>query len=83
MLGSGNNASGTEFDMLSFSGFCPWCETVETETVQGGNITLKFSGKRMADVDMAVDYPGVPGSLFEKDVAIVPLSNEDVNPLSY
>jgi len=82
-LGSGNNASGTEFEMLSFSGFCPWCEAVATATVNGGTITLEFNGNRLADVEMAVDYPGVPGSLFEKNVAIVPLSNEDVNPLSF
>jgi len=83
VLGSGNNATGTEFEMLSFSGFCPWCETVATATVNGGTIKLEFNGNRLADVEMAVDYPGVPGSLFEKNVAIVPLSNEDVNPLSY
>ncbi len=83
VLGSGNNASGTEFEMLSFSGFCPWCEAVETATVNGGTINLEFNGNRLADVEMAVDYPGVPGSLFEKNVAVVPLSNEDVNPLSY
>ena len=83
VLGSGNNASGTEFEMLSFSGFCPWCETVETATVNGGTINLEFNGNRLADVEMAVDYPGVPGSLFEKNVAVVPLSNEDVNPLSF
>ena len=81
VLGAGNNDSGTEFDMLSFTGFCPWCETTEAQPVDGGTMTLDFIGNRDAQVQMAVDYPSLPNSLFSKNTAVVPLTTEDVKPI--
>jgi hypothetical protein len=81
VLGSGNNDSGTQFEMLSFTGFCPWCETVEAEPADGGSLTMFFDGTRNAMVNMAVDYPTVPGSLFNRSTEVVPLTNQDVKPI--
>lgn len=83
VLGSGANASGTEFDMLSFTGFCPWCTTTEAQPVAGGTMTLNFNGNRNAAVNMAVDYPAQAGSLFSKNTGVIPLTDEDVKPIDH
>jgi hypothetical protein len=83
VLGSGDNASGTAFEMLSFNGFCPWCETVEAQPVDGGTMTLNFNGNRRAAVQMGVDYPALPGSVFTKNTNVIPLTNEDIKPIDY
>ncbi len=83
VLGSGNNDSGTQFDMLSFTGFCPWCTTVEAQPVAAGDLTLFFDGNRNAMVDMAVDYPTLQNSVFSRTTDVVPLTNADTKPIDY
>lgn len=67
--------------MLSFTSFCLWCETVEAEPVEAGSMTLFFDGNREAMVDMAVDFPAVPGSVFTRTTDVVPLTNQDAKPI--
>jgi hypothetical protein len=51
--------------------------------VDGGTMTLNFNGNRRAAVQMGVDYPALPGSVFTKNTNVIPLTNEDIKPIDY
>jgi hypothetical protein len=82
VLGSGSNTSGTEHQMLSFTGFCPWCEYFEPTTVPGGTVTFNFEDSRSANLVMDVDYPAVSNSNFVRNTPVIPITTEAVDPVA-
>ena len=83
VIGTDSNADGASADMLTVTGFCPWCTTVPTQSAPAGTLKIDFDGIRSGVVDMAVDYPGNPGSLFERVSPLTPISNVAEDPLAY
>jgi len=69
VLGAGDNASGSTYSMLSFNGFCPWCEAVETSTEAAGTLKIDFTNDA-GDLDMDIFYPAIAGSDWPKNTLI-------------
>ncbi|MDJ0657320.1 MAG: hypothetical protein QNJ40_24375 [Xanthomonadales bacterium] len=79
-IGQSTNSQTGAVDMLSVNGFCPDCQFVPTSTAAGGALTLSFEEfERKTGLEMAVDYPDVADSLFERNAEMVPLSDKPVD----
>jgi len=69
VLGAGDNASGSTYSMLSFNGFCPWCDVVETSTEAAGTLKIDFTNDA-GDLDMDIFYPAIADSDWPKNTLI-------------
>lgn len=83
VIGSGVNASTEAIAMQRATGFCPWCETTDISLFDGGSLQLDFSRVRRPQVEVAVDYAPVAGSLFERSTRLQPLSDARIDPENY
>ena len=79
-IGQSANGQSDSVDMLSVNGFCPDCQFVQTTTAPGGTLTLSFEEfERKTGLEMAVDYPDLADSVFERAADLVPLSDTPIN----
>ncbi|MEM7708202.1 MAG: hypothetical protein AAF358_21795 [Pseudomonadota bacterium] len=79
-IGQASNDLVGDTDMLSFTGFCPDCELVETRSEAGGSLTLSFAElERQTELTLSVAYPGLAGSSFEREAVLVPLTDVPLN----
>ncbi|MDJ0653792.1 MAG: WD40 repeat domain-containing protein [Xanthomonadales bacterium] len=83
VLGQSDNSVSGGMDMLSFSGFCPDCDLVQTGSADGGSVDLNFSSLRNAALESAVSYPGVANSSWLRTVDIEALSDAYLDPKVY
>ncbi len=83
VIGSGANATGTQYTMQRANGFCPWCDTTEIELIDSGTLTMDFDNFRNPMVNVNVDYEPVAGSAFVRQTRLIPLTDQRVDPESF
>ncbi|MCI1730155.1 MAG: M14 family metallopeptidase [Chiayiivirga sp.] len=77
-LGSANAADAAEFQMLSYTGFCPDCDAAQmpVSSRPAGSVLAHFHTPERARLDTQLTYPGAAGGQWIKQTArIVPLND--------
>lgn len=77
VLGSNANAGpGNSIDVMSFTGFCPTCETIDVTSAPAGSISHNLNAPDTGTVTTQVTYPGDEGGNWNKtNVSISSLSD--------
>lgn len=77
-LGVSNDADATEFQMTSFTGFCPDCDAATNPVVgqPAGKLLIHFHTPQRARMDLQLAYPGANGGTWNRTGTLfVPLND--------